>query len=289
MCLSLDNILTNTRARCVSISGLVPNPGQSTDTVKYLGQFTSKEGCDAACKALRGGEACHGWAWHETTFDDEAWREGCYGHTDTAFVATPQENVVSAQGPHSTGSVFTFSTKRGGNQGGEGNNEGGEWFVEGVKAELDAPNEFFWDEQEQLLFYLPNGTGTDAALAAPPAGGDVAVPTLDVLFDLQGTMAEPVTRVAFQGITFTQNRPTFLEPRTNPSGGDWSLERQGALRLEGTEDVLIRGNLFTKLDTNAISLNGYNRRTAIDRNEAVWLGQVRASMAARSAATHSAH
>ena len=265
-----------------AISGLVPGPGQSTTTIKYLGQFTSKGGCDKACKGLHllpggavGGVAartCHAWTWHEKTFDP-AWRGGCYAHTDTAFTATPQVGVVSARGPHSTGPKFTFSTKRGGNQGGEGDDAGGEWFVEGVKAELDAPNEFFWDEQAETLFYLPNGTAAAGGLAAPPADAAVAVPTLDILFDLQGTMAAPVTKVAFQGITFTQNRPTFMEPRTNPSGGDWSLERQGALRLEGTEDVLIRGNLFTKLDTNAISLNGYNRRTMIDRNEAVWISQ----------------
>ena len=49
--------------------------------------------------------------------------------------------------------------------------------------------------------------------------------------------------------------------------------RTGALRLEGTEHVTIERSLFTKLDSNAISLNGYNRYTLIDRNEFVWLGQ----------------
>ena len=137
-------------------------------------------------------------------------------------MATRQEGVVSARGPHDTGPTFTFSTKRGGNQGGEGNDAGGEWFIEGVKAELDAPNEWYWDERAERLYYLPNATGTGVALAAPPADGDVAVwvgkstgeplykkhlicficflqrksylflptqvavPTLDVLFDLRG-------------------------------------------------------------------------------------------------------
>ena len=249
-----------------SISGLVPAPGASTDTIKYLGQFKTQGACDKACKAMADAP-CHAWTWHEPSFD-QSWREGCYAHVDEAFSASPEDGVVSARGPHSTGPSFTFSTERGGNQGGEGNDAGGEWFIEGVKAELDAPNEFFWDEPAQTLFYLPNGTD-----AAAPADGAVAVPTLDILFDLQGTQDAPVRDVSFQGITFTQNRPTFMEPRTNPSGGDWSLERQGALRLEGTEGVLVRGNLFTKLDTNAISVNGYNRALVVDRNEAVWLGQ----------------
>ena len=249
------------------ISGLVPSPGASTDTIKYLGQFKTQSACDKACKAIVEDLTCHAWTWHEPSFDP-SWREGCYAHVDEAFSAAPQGGVVSARGPHGTGPSFTFSTERGGNQGGEGNDAGGEWFIEGVKAELDAPNEFFWDEPAQTLFYLPNGTD-----AAAPADGAVAVPTLDILFDLQGTQDAPVRDVSFQGITFTANRPTFMEPRSNPSGGDWSLERQGALRLEGTEGVLVRGNLFTKLDTNAISVNGYNRALVVDRNEAVWLGQ----------------
>jgi hypothetical protein len=64
-----------------------------------------------------------------------------------------------------------------------------------------------------------------------------------------------------------------MEPRGQPSGGDWSLERQGAVRLEGTESVTIKDCFFSRLDSNAISINGYNRHALIDQNEFVWLGQ----------------
>ena len=60
-----------------AISGQVPSPGQSTATVKYLGQFTSQQGCDAKCKGYNeGGATCHAWTWHEKTV---AWRlaTGC--------------------------------------------------------------------------------------------------------------------------------------------------------------------------------------------------------------------
>ena len=42
-----------------------------------------------------------------------------------------------------------------------------------------------------------------------------------------------------------------------PSGGDWGLERLGAVRLQGTESVTITGCLFTTLDGNAVFLDGY--------------------------------
>ena len=49
----------------------------------------------------------------------------------------------------------------------------------------------------------------------------------------------------------------------NPSGGDWSLERMGAVMLEGVEDTLIARCSFTKLDSNALFLSGYSRRAII--------------------------
>jgi hypothetical protein len=38
----------------------------------------------------------------------------------------------------------------GGHQGGEGNDAAGEWFVEGIKEELDAPNEFWYDAEAKV-------------------------------------------------------------------------------------------------------------------------------------------
>ena len=64
-----------------------------------------------------------------------------------------------------------------------------------------------------------------------------------------------------------------MEPRTNPSGGDWALEREGAVRLEGTEGATVSHCLFQRLDSNAISINGYNRYATVTRSEFVWLGQ----------------
>ena len=76
-------------------------------------------------------QQCHAWTWHEPSFGPP-WAEGCYAHLDTVFNPTPQDGIVSARGPHSTGPTFTFGTKRGGNQGGEGSNAAGEWFIEGA-------------------------------------------------------------------------------------------------------------------------------------------------------------
>jgi hypothetical protein len=259
-----------------AISGLVPSPGSSTGDATYLGDFQTMDGCWAACNKT-GITACPAFAWHSLTFGQVEWRKGCYARLGGGFKAPAQDGVESGWGPHSSGGSFKFSTKRGGNQGGEGSDKGGEWFVTNVIEELDADNEFFYDASAQKLYFMPNQTAVDSS--STYAGGLVApsteavVPTLDQMIDIVGTQAKPVKDVTIgPGITFMANRPTFMEPRTNPSSGDWSLERQGAIRLEGTERVLIQGCLFTKLDCNAISINGYNRHATIDKNEFVWLG-----------------
>ena len=255
-----------------AVAGLVPAPKQSNDGVKYLGEFESYEECWGACNATETSGGCPAFAWHSPQFEDPVWRKQCYSRLD-GFSAPAQAGVVSGQGPHLSGGSFKFSTKRGGNQGGEGNDAGGEWFITNVLEELDADNEFFYDAHLERLYFMPNQTETDSVnyvdgLVAPSA--EAVVPTLDQLIDIVGTQQKPVQDVTIgPGITFMANRPTFMEPRTNPSSGDWSLERQGAIRLEGTENVRIHGNLFTKLDCNAISINGYNRHATIDRSIAV--------------------
>ena len=55
-------------------------------------------------------------------------------------------------------------------------------------------------------------------------------------------------------------------------GGDWALQRTGAIYLDGTENITISNNLFQRMDGIVISLNRYNRNITIYRNEFVWIG-----------------
>ena len=58
-----------------------------------------------------------------------------------------------------------------------------------------------------------------------------------------------------------------LDPHGMPSGGDWALQRSGALYLQGTEGASITDCLMTQLDGTAVFLSGYNRNTTISNNE----------------------
>jgi hypothetical protein len=57
-----------------------------------------------------------------------------------------------------------------------------------------------------------------------------------------------------------------------PSGGDWALQKQGAITMIGTEGVSISNNLFTRLDGNGVFIGGYHRGLALTDNEFVFIG-----------------
>ena len=43
---------------------------------------------------------------------------------------------------------------------------------------------------------------------------------------VKGTKEKPVENITIgPGLQFVDTRPTYMDPRTNPSGGDWALER----------------------------------------------------------------
>ena len=63
-----------------------------------------------------------------------------------------------------------------------------------------------------------------------------------------------------------------MHPHGIPSGGDWGLQRDGALFFEGTEGLDIRGCLFERLDGIALMLSGYTRNATIAENEFKLIG-----------------
>jgi hypothetical protein len=254
-----------------NVFGKVATPRVDTDAVKYLGDFESADDCFKACNSSVKGP-CSDWTWHHTDFPSPDYAKGCYFTVGGEWSPTQEHLVTSARGPHKESGYFTFGA--GGNQGGEGSETAGEWFIEGIQEELDAPNEFWFDPVPRQLYLIPNatgGSGQHRGAVTPPS--DVVVPTLINLFKVSGSQAMPVVNVSFRGITLTANRPSFMEPRSNPSGGDWALERMGAILFEGTQNVSVAGCTFEKLDSNAIFLSGYNQGAAIVRNHFRWLGQ----------------
>ena len=89
----------------------------------------------------------------------------------------------------STDTAFRFA--RGGFQGGRGNHQGAEWFISGVKEELDVEREFWYDAKQATLYYV-------SATEPPKTGFEHA--QLLKLFDIKGTQATPVSHHDIAGI-----------------------------------------------------------------------------------------
>jgi len=161
---------------------------------------------------------------------------------------------------------FTFSTSRGGNQGARGSRNGGDFSVENVFEELDVPGEFFYAADSGDLFLFFNGTGS------PPEGMEVVTPQLRTLINVSGTRWDPVRDLVLDGLHFKAARYTYMDPHGIPSAGDWALDRNGAVFLQGTEGTKIQNSDFERLDGNGVIISGYNRNTTVQDSDFAFIG-----------------
>ena len=159
---------------------------------------------------------------------------------------------------------FTFS--KGGFQGARGRAEGDEYYIENVFEELDYPGEYYYDEVNRKLYLFYNGTGM------PPTDIQFAVTNVKTLVRIMGTQQKPVVDLTMRGIGFRDTAYTYMDPHGMPSGGDWALERMGAVFVEGTMNFTVDSCLFERLDGNAIMLSGYNRYATVQKSDFSWLG-----------------
>lgn len=160
---------------------------------------------------------------------------------------------------------FEFSS--GGFQGSIGQGgKGGEWYMENVLEELDAPMEWFYDAGTAKLYYVHNSTG-------PPSPDTVfEVVMTKTIFTYNGTKENPITNVSLRGVTIRDTAYTYLDPHGAPSGGDWALQRSGAVTIAGTEGAVIDSSLFTRVDGLGVFISGYNRNLTIHNSTFEWIG-----------------
>jgi hypothetical protein len=146
-----------------------------------------------------------------------------------------------------------------------------DWYIENVLEECDSPGEYFYDKEDETLYYTFNGT------EAPTGGEKFALTRTKVIFNITGTMKDPVKDITIQGLTirdaaFTYLGETQADVHWLPSEGDWALQRSGAVTIEGAERVTIHKNQLTRCDGNGIFLGGYTRDVNITANDLNWIG-----------------
>ena len=98
------------------------------------------------------------------------------------------------------------------------------------------------------------------------------LPNLKILVDHKGTQWDPVRKVQHKGIKYIATSYTYMDPHGVPSGGDWALDRIGAIFLQGTEEVSFDGCTFDRLDGNGVFISGYNRNVTIMNSDFSFIG-----------------
>ena len=170
------------------------------------------------------------------------------------------------------GSVH-FDPAVGCDQGAEGekNGKAWDWYIENVMEECDSPGEYFFDAEEEALYLTFNGTD------APTGTEDLSLTQAKVLFNISGTMADPVKDITIRGLTIRDAAYTYLgtteaDRHWLPTEGDWALQRSGAITMEGVERISVDENQLTRVDGNGIFIGGYARGVSITRNDMNWIG-----------------
>jgi hypothetical protein len=171
--------------------------------------------------------------------------------------------------------IVTFS--RGGFQEARGTNSGAEWYIENLLEELDDPEEWWVDTVNGMLYYYPNSTDSMLPDGAGNwffgGNGTLVASQTPVILAVQGSNPdELVEGVTVQGITFAHASSTFMAPMEVPSGGDWTITRLGALRLEYVRNTTILECVFNGVGGNAVVVSRTAWNTTIIANEFVWIG-----------------
>ena len=129
-------------------------------------------------------------------------------------------------------------------------------YVENIFEELDAPNEWYLDTEQGILYYLP------------PKDVDVANATVEAvvlkqLFEFRGAPAQPVKHITLRGFTMTHTAHTFLEGYENLLRGDWSIHRGGAVFMAGAEDCAVEDCFLDAVGGNGVFISNYNRNIKV--------------------------
>ena len=135
-----------------------------------------------------------------------------------------------------------------------------ERFVENILDELDAVDEWYFDEHFHWLYFKPP-QGVSPARIGFVAG------RLETLVELRGSAAALIHDVTVSGLEFRETETTFLKTTEPLLRSDWMFYRGGAILSENAQRIVIGNNRFDDLGGNAIVVSGHNRNVAVRGNE----------------------
>ncbi len=138
--------------------------------------------------------------------------------------------------------------------------------VENIFEELDFPREWYYDDQEETLYYYPAPNEDLSKIKIESA-------QLKNLITVQGSVETPVKNLTIKGLKFTHSLRTFMENSYEKLlRSDWSIYRGGAIFVEGSEGFTIKDCDIYNLGGNAIFFSNYNRNAEVSASHIMNIG-----------------
>jgi len=134
---------------------------------------------------------------------------------------------------------------------------GNRYFVENVRAALDAPGEWYLDEKAGRVEYIP--------FEDAPTPQNVVAPRLDRLIELRGQDDRWVEHVHFVGLSFIDTDYTVTREYYSPA--------DAAIHMARVRDCSIRNCTFRRLGGYAVRMEAGTHRVAFTGNDLYDLGQ----------------
>ena len=95
---------------------------------------------------------------------------------------------------------------------------------------------------------------------------------LPIVVQANGSAEQPLQHVRLENITIAHSRSTFMDRHEQPSGGDWSIVRSGALFIDGAKNIAIRRARFDQVDGNGAFLSRFARNCSITDSDFLRIG-----------------
>lgn len=138
-------------------------------------------------------------------------------------------------------------------------------YVENIREELDSEQEWYLDEETSTLYYMP-------AKGIDPNSLTFEAPQLENLIHITGSSSQPVHDIEISGLRLVRTAETFMKTAEPLLRSDWTIYRQGAIKIEGAANCIIKANDLFDLGGNAIFMSNYNRNVTISGNEIARIG-----------------
>eukprot|EP01048_Picozoa_sp_COSAG05_P019444 COSAG05_NODE_3046_length_2387_cov_1.999563_3_plen_218_part_00 len=137
---------------------------------------------------------------------------------------------------------------------------GGRFFVEGVREEMDAAFEWFLDAKQRTVeIVAPSGLDMDHA--------NVVAPLVEQPFEHVRS-----TNVHIKGLNITHTAAQYMFPYDNPSRGDWTIYRGGAVYYEDSSNCSVTDCVFDQVGSNGVMVNERNSLINVERSRFISAG-----------------